>query len=163
MHAPTMGHFQAAKQILRYISGTVSYGIRILANSTLDLYAFSDADWAGCPLTRRSTTDFCTFLGANCLSWSAKKQSMVARSSTEAEYRAMASTTAELTWLSFILRDLGVVLTKPATLFCDNLSALYLTVNPVFHGRMKHVEIDYHFVKEKVALGSLITRYVSSQ
>ena len=126
------------------------------------LYAFSDADWAGCPITRRSTTGYCTYLGGNCISWSSKKQPTVARSSTEAEYRALASTTAELTWIVYILRDLGLYISQPPTLFCDNVSALHMTINPVFHARTKHIEIDYHFVHEKVALGSLVTQFVPS-
>ena len=136
--------------------------MHILASNTLDLYAFLDADWTGCHTSRRSTTGFCTFLGGNCISWSAKKQSTVARSSAEAEYRSMASTAAEITWLSFLLRDLGIPLSRPPILHCDNLSALHMTINPVFHGRTKHIELDYHFVREKVAFGSLETRFVSS-
>ena len=97
MQNSTMGHYRAVKRILRYVRGTINFGIHILANSTLDLYGFSDADCTGCPNTRRSTTGFCTFLGANCISLSAKKQPTVAWSCTEAEFRAMASTTAELT------------------------------------------------------------------
>lgn len=103
MHNPTATHFKMVKRILRYVSGTLHLGLRILRSISLNLYAFSDSDWAGCPQTRRSTTGFCTFLGSNLISWSAKKQSTVARSSAEAEYRAMATTTAELTWLSFLL------------------------------------------------------------
>ncbi|KAK2972647.1 hypothetical protein RJ640_003025 [Escallonia rubra] len=162
MHRPTQAAFQLMKRILRYVKGTTQLGLQIRSASSLDLYAFCDADWAGCPFSRRSTTGFCTFLGSNCISWSAKKQSTVARSSAEAEYRAMASTTAELTWLSFLLRDIGIVQHHPATLFCDNLAALYMSINPVFHARTKHIEVDYHFVREKVALGSLVTRFVSS-
>lgn len=75
----------------------------------------------------------------------------------EAEYRALASAAAEITWLSFTLRDNGLYLRQPPTLFCDNVSALHMTVNPVFNARTKHIEIDYHFVREKVALGSLVT------
>ncbi|XP_042511762.1 uncharacterized mitochondrial protein AtMg00810-like [Macadamia integrifolia] len=162
MHAPTTTHFCMVKRILRYVQGTIDHGLRIVRDSSLQLYAFSDSDWAGFPVTRRSTTGFYTFLGANCISWSAKKQPTVARSSTEAEYRVMATTTAELTWLSFLLRDIGVPQLKPAILFCDNLSALHMTVSPVFHARTKHVELDYHFVCEKVALCLLITRFVPS-
>ena len=136
--------------------------MHILASNTLDLYAFSDVDWAGCHTSRRSTTGFCTFLGGNCISWSAKKQSTVARSSAEAEYYSMASTAEEITWLSFLLHDLGIPLSRPPILHCDNLSALHMTINPVFHGRTKHIELDYHFVHEKVAFGSLETRFVSS-
>ncbi|KAK2982256.1 hypothetical protein RJ640_016386 [Escallonia rubra] len=149
------------KRILRFVKGTTQVGLQIRSASSLDLYAFCDADWAGCPSSRQSTTGFCTFLGSNCISWSAKKQSTVARSSAEAKYR-MASTTAELTWLSFLLRDIGIVQHHPATLFCDNLAALYMSINPIFHARTKHIEVDYHFVREKVALGSLVTRFVSS-
>ncbi|XP_042511002.1 uncharacterized mitochondrial protein AtMg00810-like [Macadamia integrifolia] len=146
MHAPTIAHFCMVKRILRYVRGMIDHGLRI----------------AGCPVIRHSTTGFCTFLGANCISWSAKKQPIVARSSTEAEYCAMATTTAKLTWLSSLLRDIGIPQLQPVMLFGDNLSALHMTVNPVFHARTKHVELDYHFVLENVALGLLVTRFVPS-
>ena len=96
------------------------------------------------------------YLGANCISWTAKKQPTVAQSSTEAEYRALATSVAELTWICYIVRDIGLYLKRPPVLFRDNVSALYLTVNPVIHARTTHIEIDYHFVREKVALGALI-------
>jgi hypothetical protein len=163
MQAPTDAHFTMVRRILRYVKGTVHLGIHIQTSSTLDLYAFSDADWAGCPLTRRSMTGYCTFLGSNIISWSAKKQPTVSRSSSEAEYRAMAQTTAELTWLTFLLRDLHVPLSSAPTLFCDNLSSLFMTVNPVFHARSKHIEMDYHYVRERVALGLLVTCHVSTR
>ena len=82
--------------------------------------------------------------------------------SAEAKYRAMAITTAELTWLSYILRDIGLFLSTPPVLYCDNLSTLSMTINPVFHACTKHIELDYHFVHEKVALESLTTKHVSS-
>ena len=107
-------------------------------------------------------TGYCIFLGANCISWSAKKQPTVARSSTESEYQAMAPATVELIWTTFLLRDIGIPFPWPLTLFYDNISALYMTVNPIIHARTKHVEVDYHFVREKVALGTLITRFVTS-
>lgn len=116
----------------------------------------------GCQTTRRSITRFCTFLGANCISWSAKKQPTVARSSMEAKYRVLASVAFEVTWISYLLYDIGHTV-KPSTLFCDNVSALHLTINPVFHARTKHLEIDYHFIREKVAYGSLITHFFSSR
>ncbi|KAF2318442.1 hypothetical protein GH714_007700 [Hevea brasiliensis] len=119
-------------------------------------------DWAGCPTTRRSTTGYCTFLGCNIISWCAKKQHTVARSSTEAEYRSMAHTAAELTWLGYLLQDLQIYPKQPPILYGDNLSALHLTVNPVLHSRSKHVALDYHYVRERVAQGVLITRYIPS-
>lgn len=93
---------------------------------------------------------FCTLFEANCISWSVKKQPTVPRSSTEAEYRAMAITAAELTWLSYLLQNFGILQSSPPVLYCDNLSALYFTINRVFHARTKHVEIDYHYVREKL-------------
>uniref|UniRef100_A0A2N9I3R3 Reverse transcriptase Ty1/copia-type domain-containing protein n=1 Tax=Fagus sylvatica TaxID=28930 RepID=A0A2N9I3R3_FAGSY len=160
MHQPGASHFQAVKRILRYLQGTLDYGLRLLSRSSLSLYGFSDADWAGCLDTRRSTTGYCIYLGANCISWASKKQPTVSRSSAEAEYRSMSTTTAELTWLMYLLRDIGIRLPAPPVLFCDNTSALHLTVNPVFHARTKHIELDVHFVREKVAAGDLVTRFV---
>ena len=159
---PTLIHLKAAKRILRYLQGTQNFGICYLSQSPTSLYAFSDSDWAGCPTTRRSTTGFYVFLGANCISWSSKKQPTVARSSSEAEYHSMVATTAEITWLTFLLRDIGIALSKPPQLFCDNISALHMSVNPMFHARSKHIELDYHFVREKVAMGTLTTRHISS-
>jgi hypothetical protein len=119
-------------------------------------------DWAGCPTTRRSTTGYCTFLGTNIISWCSKKQHTISRSSTEAKYRAMTNTTAELTWLTYIFKDLRISLSHPPILYCDNISALYMTINHVFHARNKHIKLDYHFVREQVALGLLVTKHVSS-
>ncbi|XP_028215143.1 uncharacterized protein LOC114397251 [Glycine soja] len=101
-----------------------------------------------CPATRHSTTGYCIYLGGNLISWCAKKQPTVSRSSTEAKYRAMANTAAELTWLTFLLQDLRISLPSLPLLYCDNLSALHMTINPVFHARIKHIELNYHYVRE---------------
>jgi hypothetical protein len=162
MHAPAMTHLKMVRRILRYVKGKLNIGLHFSANTSLDLFAFSDADWAGCLTTRRSTTGYYVFMGKNIISWCAKKQHTVSRSSTEAEYRAMANTAAELTWLTFILKDLHIPMTSPPTLYCDNLSALHMTINLVFHARSKHIELDYHFVRERVALGQLITKHIST-
>ncbi|KAF5481878.1 hypothetical protein F2P56_002492 [Juglans regia] len=124
MHSPIEAHFKMVKPILRYVKGTIDFGLHFSSNSTLDLYAFSDADWAGCSLIQCSMTGYCVFLARNCISWSAKKQHIVSRSSIEAKYRAMAQTTVELTWISFLFRDLDIKLHTPPLLLCDNLSAL---------------------------------------
>ncbi|KAH0711177.1 hypothetical protein KY284_012604 [Solanum tuberosum] len=102
-------------------------------------------------------------LRANCISWASKKQHTVSRSSAEAQYRAFSSTAAEITWITYILRDIGVYLKTTPTLFCDNISALYMTATPVLHARTKHVEMDYHFVREKVARGHLVTHFIRSK
>ncbi|KAJ8772626.1 hypothetical protein K2173_027803 [Erythroxylum novogranatense] len=126
MQHPTMSHFKCLRRILRYLKGTIHYGLSFSTDTSLVLSAFSDADWAGCPTTRRSTTGYCTFLGSNIISWCAKKQQTVARSSTEAEYRSLAHAAAELTWLGYILDDLRIQPTRPPVLYGDNLSALHL-------------------------------------
>ncbi|KDP32454.1 hypothetical protein JCGZ_13379 [Jatropha curcas] len=160
MQDPTVVHMKFLHRIKRYVKGTLTHGLYFTSHSTMQLHGFADADWAGCPVTRRSTTGYCTFWGSNLISWCAKKQHTVSQSSTEAEYRAMAHTAVELTWLTYLLKDFAIPLTNPSVLFCDNLSALYLTVNPVFHARSKHIELDYHFVRERVAQGNLVTKHV---
>ncbi|KAL3746544.1 hypothetical protein ACJRO7_015497 [Eucalyptus globulus] len=162
MQHPTVADFHQLKRVLQYVKCTIHLGIYLHSQSSVNLYGFSDVDWAGCTITRRSTTGFCTFLGSNLLSWSAKKQPTVSRSSTEAEYRALASTTAELTWISFVLQDIGISLQSPTSLFCDNRSSISLTANPILHARTKHIEVDFHFVREKVSSGSIRVQYIST-
>jgi histone deacetylase 1/2 len=108
MHNPTSTHWGAVKRILRYLRGTLHHGLNLSSDSPLDIHAYCDADWAGCPDDRRSTTGFCIFLANNLVSWSAKKQPTVSRSSTEAEYRSLALTCAELLWLQYLLAELHV-------------------------------------------------------
>ncbi|KAK2969475.1 hypothetical protein RJ640_022189 [Escallonia rubra] len=116
----------------------------------------------GCPDSRRSTSGYALFLGSNVVTWSAKKQPTVSRSSAESEYRSVAYVVAESYWLRQLLRDLGVFLHRPVIVYCDNVSATYLAANLVFHARTKHIEIDFHFVRENVASGDIVVRYVST-
>ncbi|GJX05090.1 gag/pol polyprotein [Tanacetum coccineum] len=151
MHAPTENHWSAVNWILCYLHGTVEYGmlIRRSSGSTLQAFtdvlwkgnpdtsleAFSDADWAGDSDDRRSTGAFAIYF--------------------EAEYKALADTVAKLTWLQALLNELGIRSYSTPILWCDNLGATYLSANSIFHARTKHVEIDYHFVRKKVAQGDL--------
>ncbi|TQE03277.1 hypothetical protein C1H46_011089 [Malus baccata] len=162
MQAPMISHYTAVKRILRYLKGTMTFGISYSA-SDLQLKAFSDADWAGDPNDRRSTTGLVVFLGGNPISWSSRKQNIVSRSSTEAEYRAMSFTSAELDWIQQLLQFLHIQLPTAPVLFCDNLSAIALSFNHVQHQRTKHIEIDVHFVRERVAKHRLMVQFVSSR
>ncbi|CAJ2661706.1 unnamed protein product [Trifolium pratense] len=152
MAHPLESHWKAVKRILRYLKGTLNHGLLLqpsLSSPPFSLRAYSDADWATDQDDRRSTSGSCIYFGSNLISWASKKQQLVARSSTEAEYRSMANTTAELLWIQSILQELQVSYHTP-TLLCDNLSAVSLAHNPVLHSRTKHIELDIHFVRERV-------------
>jgi len=160
LHAPTSVHWSAVKRILWYIQGTLKLGLKISSSRSTMVSAFSDADWAGCPDDRRSTGGFAVFLGPNLISWCAKKQATVSRSSTEAEYKSLANATAEVMWIQKLLEELRIPHPRAARLWCDNIGATYLSANPVFHACTKHIEIDFHFVRERVAQKLLDIRWI---
>ncbi|GJZ93660.1 ribonuclease H-like domain-containing protein [Tanacetum coccineum] len=163
MHDPREPHFSALKRILRYVQGTLDYGLQLFSSTTDSLIAYSDADWAGCPTTRRSTSGYCVFLGNNLLSWSSKRQPTLSRSSAEAEYRGVANAVAETCWIRNLLRELHTPLSSATIVYCDNVSAVYLSSNLVQHQRTKHIEIDIHFVRDLVATGQVCVLHVPSR
>jgi hypothetical protein len=163
MHEPRDVHWTIVKRILQYVRGTTGHGVLLRASASTALTAYTDADWAGCPDTRRSTSGFCVFLGDALVSWSSKRQAVVSRSSAEAEYPGVANASAECCWLRNLLHELHVVVNKASIIFCDNISAVYLSDNPVHHKRTKHVELDIHFVRERIALGQLRVLHVPTR
>jgi histone deacetylase 1/2 len=165
LHAPRCTHWSAVKRIIRYVQGTLSHGLLLRRPTTSSdlLSAFSDADWAGDADDRRSTGGHAIFYGGNLVAWSARKQATVSRSSTESEYKALANATAELIWVQALLGELGVSQSCPPVLWCDNIGATFLSANPVFHARTKHIEVDFHFVRERVARKLLQIRFISSK
>jgi len=163
LHSPTDEHFHMAKRIMRYVKGTITHGLHFSYPTKSTLVGYSDADWARCIETRRSTYGYSIFFGGNLVSWSAKKQPTFSRSSCESEYRAMANTAAELIWITHLLHDLNALPSERPTLLCDNLSAIFLSQNPVAHRWAKHIDIDYHFVRELVSSGKLHTKFVPTK
>ncbi|XXG40079.1 hypothetical protein AAC387_Pa01g0881 [Persea americana] len=152
MHASNDNYMTVVKRILRFLKGTIKYGL-LFRPGPFSLQAFCDADWAGSPHDRRSTSGFCVFLKPNSVSWSSKKHTTVAQSSTKAEYCCLARS---------LLRDLYILLSSIPLIWCDNVHAISLAFNLVFHAWTKHIEIDYHFVCEKVTQKQLEVRFVST-
>ncbi|GJS31286.1 ribonuclease H-like domain-containing protein [Tanacetum coccineum] len=164
MHDPREPHFAALKRILRYVQGNSGSGLSLISRpATTSLVGYTDADWAGCPSTRRSTSGYCVFLGDNLLSWSAKRQHTISRSSAEAEYRGVANVVAETAWIRNLLRELHSPLLTATLVYCDNVSAVYMSANPVQHQRTKHIEIDIHFVRDMVKAGHVRILHVPSR
>ncbi|XP_071713020.1 uncharacterized mitochondrial protein AtMg00810-like [Rutidosis leptorrhynchoides] len=156
MHDPREPHLAALWRIIRYVQGTMDLGLQLYASSTASLISYSDVDWAGCPTTRHSTSGYCVFLGNNLLSWSSKRQLTASRSSAEAKYRGVANAVAETSWLRNLLRELHCPLTTATLVYCDNISAVYMSGNPVQHQHTKHIEIDIHFVRDLVLKGHVL-------
>ncbi|XP_062074692.1 uncharacterized mitochondrial protein AtMg00810-like [Humulus lupulus] len=159
MHIPLASHWKIVKWILRYLKGTLDFGLHLQTCSKLSLTAFCDVDWASDPDDRRSTSGLCVYLGPNLVSWSSKKQSTISRSSTEAEYRSLAHVTTKVTWVQSLLFELHLHLPRAPTIWCDNLSTVLMSANPVLHARTKHIELDLYFVCEKVLNKSIVVKH----
>ncbi|XP_048491166.1 uncharacterized mitochondrial protein AtMg00810-like [Beta vulgaris subsp. vulgaris] len=163
MQKPMKRHLEAVRRILRYVKGTIDYGILYRNDKEFEVVGYCDADYAGDLDTRRSTTGYVFNLGSAAVSWCSKRQPTVSLSSTEAEYRAAAMATQECVWLTQLLKDLHQPIDRGIKLACDNQSAIRLAENPVFHARTKHVEVHYHFVREKVLRGEIELEQVNTE
>ena len=163
MQAPRKPHLDAARRILRYVKSTLQYGLFYETGVQIQLHGYTDADWAGSISDRRSTSGYVFSFGSAAVTWSSKKQPTVALSSTEAEYRGAAMAACEVAWLHKLLYDMHQSTDGPVVIYCDNMSSIHLANNPVYHARTKHIEVHYHYVREKVLLGLIDLVYVSTE
>jgi len=159
MQTPTSAHWTTAKRVLHYLKNTLDHGLFYKPGS-FSINTYYDSDWVDDPDNRRSTCGYGVYVGSNLISWSVKKQPVVSRSSTEAEYDCLALVTAEVYWLRMLLCELKISLQAAPVVWCDNISTLALASNPIFHAQSKHIEVDYHFVYEKMANRDIILQHV---
>lgn len=162
MQKPLKHHFQAIVHVLRYLKDTMKYGLiyNKQPESSLKLNSYYDADWGACLSTRRSLIGYYIFIGSSLISWKTKKQNVVRISSAEAEYTSLSQTGCEFKWISHLLEEFGIKFQHPLPMHCDNLAAIEIAKNPVFHYRIKHVEIDIHPIRELVATSFIQTIHV---
>ncbi|KAL1194809.1 Retrovirus-related Pol polyprotein from transposon RE1 [Cardamine amara subsp. amara] len=161
MHHLLEDHCLAAKRVLRYLDGTQKMGFFFSAFNLMTVHAFSDAEWAGDKDNYTSTCVYLVYVGTHLVSWSSKNQKTVAHSSTKADYKSISATASEVEWVMTLLGELGFSSSKPPVIYCNNIGANYLCVNPIFHSRMKHVAVDYHLIRDIVQSGLLRLRHVT--
>jgi hypothetical protein len=159
---PRECHLVAVKRILRYLVSTPCFRIWYPKGSTFDLIGYSDSDYAGCKVDRKSTSGMCQFLGRSLVSWSSKKQTFVALSTAEAEYVVAGQCCAQLLWMRQTLQDFGYNLSK-VPLLCDNESAICMADNPVEHSRNKHIDIRHHFLRDHQQKGDIEVYHISTE
>jgi hypothetical protein len=160
MHDPREPHLTAIKRTLRYLRSTLDYDLLLWHSASSELTVYTDVDWAGCSDTRRPTLGYAVFLGTNLISWSSKRQNVVSRSSAEAEYGVVVNGVAEACWLRQLLQELHAPLIKSTIIYCDNVNAVYLSTNLIQHQHTKHIEIDLHFVRERMTIGDVRVLHV---
>ncbi|XP_016561450.1 uncharacterized mitochondrial protein AtMg00810-like [Capsicum annuum] len=153
MQRPKVSHWDAAIRLIRYIKGLPSLGVLMKRDKGTVLTGYCDSDWASCPNTRRSVTGYALKLGDSLISSKLKKQPTVSRSSVEVEYRSMAALVAELIWLAGLLKELNFTVKLPIKVFSDSKAAIQIAGNLVFHERTKHIELDCHFIRERIKSG----------
>ena len=163
MHDPRVEHMAAIHIILRYLQGTLDYGLQLYKSPISSLLSYTDADWGGCPDTRRSTSGYCVFLNDNMISWSAKRQPTVSKSSAEAVYRGVANVVSETCWVRNLLLELHCPIRMATLVYYKNVSAVYLSDNLVHHQCTKHIEMDIHFVRENIKCGDVRVLHVPSR
>nr|XP_016479378.1 PREDICTED: uncharacterized mitochondrial protein AtMg00810-like [Nicotiana tabacum] len=148
MEHPKETHLLAAKRIFRYLQGTIDYGILYKKEGKSELIGFTDSDFAGDKEDRKSTPGYVFMLGSGAVSWCSKKQPIVTSSTTEAEFVAATVCATQAIWLKKVLTELHFPQQEPIPIYCDNGSAIKLSKNPVLHGRSKHIDVKFHFLRD---------------
>ena len=162
LQSPCDSHWDAAIRVLRYVKGTPSQRVLYESIGYTQIVGYSDADWVDLPIVGHSTSGHFVFIGGNLISWKSKKQDVVARSNAEAEYRAMTIATCELIWLKHLFQELRFGNDEQMKRICDNQNVLHISSNPVFHEMTKHINMDCHFMREKIASRCMTTSFVNS-
>src|SRR5438128_7119079 len=163
MSAPTSIHYGHLLRVLRYLRGTIDHRLFFSNSSSLQLHAYSDATWGTDPSDFKSISAYCVFLGSSLIAWKTKKQTVVSRSSAEAELRALACVTAEVTWLRWLLADFGVAFSTSTSVHSDSTGAISIAQDPVKHELTKHIGIDCFYVRSAVQDQVISLRYVPSE
>jgi hypothetical protein len=162
MVEPRHVHLIATKHVMRYLKGTIEYGIKYDADCEFRLHGYSDSDWVGSVTDRKSTSGCCFSLGSGMISWFSRKQTSVALSTIEAEYMATCLACTEVVWLWKLLSGLFDIELDATSICCDNQSCIKLSVNSVFHDKSKHIGIKYHFIRDVVEKGVVKLHYVAT-
>ncbi|XP_070024933.1 secreted RxLR effector protein 161-like [Nicotiana sylvestris] len=163
MQHPKQSHLEEAMRVIKYIKKSPGMGIFLNKGALTCVITYCDSDWAACPKTRRLVTGYVIKLGDSLISWKSKKQQTVRRSYAKAEYKSMAAVTAEIIWLVGLLKDLNVRIQEPVAVYTDSKAAMQIAANLVYHKRTKHIEIDCHFVREKIKEGLIAPDYMPTK
>jgi hypothetical protein len=150
MHAPSREHFEAAYRMPKYLKGTLGKGLMFRKHNHFQVEVYTDTDWVGSVMDSRSTFGYCTFVGRNLVTWSSKKQSAVARSSAEVEFRSFTHGICEALWIKKLLEDLKLLVSLPIKIYCDNKAAISIAQNPILHYQIKHIEVDKYLLKKNL-------------
>ena len=162
MTDPRNVHLTAAKHILRYLKGTIDYGLKYDANQKINLEGYVDSDWASSAIDRKSTLGCCFSMGSGVISWFSRKQSYVALSTTEEKYVASCSASCEAVWLPKLLSNLFGLQLDATCIYCNNQSCVKFSDNLVFHDKSKHIDIKYHYIWDMVQRGAVKLQYVTT-
>ncbi|XP_043693081.1 secreted RxLR effector protein 161-like [Telopea speciosissima] len=158
---PMPSHLSAVKRIFKYLKGTIDIGLWYPMHNNFELLSFSDANFAGCHIDRKSTSGTCYFLGSCLVSWFSKKQNYVALSTTEAEYIAAGRCCAQILWMRQTLQDYGIQF-NPSKIFCDSTNTINLSKNPILHSRAKHIDVRHHFLRDTVLKGEVVLEHIET-